>query len=847
MLHRGWVFTVAALALTTLAFAHDGDGKLRDRRPAYAGHGFTRARATNLGGAEKAMNLLGFQANGVQLMSWLPLADLKNGASSANSCWGHVSGSGREYAIIGVSNATVFVEITNPGAAQVVAAITGPTSLWRDVKSYGNYCYAASEGGSGIQVMDMSQIDSGIVTLVNTVTSGGDQATHTLAVDQTSGFLYRAGGNGNGLRVYSLANPANPTFVGQWQTKYVHEASVYTYTSGTYAGKQIAFCCGGYNNGWNSTGLDILDVTNKSNITVLGHISYSGAQYCHQGWLSDDKQYFYIDDEFDEGGAGFTKTYVIKVTNLSAPQHVNTFVNSSTAIGHNLYVRGNRLYAANYTSGLRVFDKTNQTSPTEIAYFDTWPDNDDNTFNGLWNNYPFFPSNVVIGSDIEKGLFVWWIGAPQLAVTFPNGYPTQVDPNGETVRVQIAPASGSSVQAGSEKLFYDVGQGWQSTPLVALGGNQYDALLPAGPCGTALRWYVGARSQNGWDWIEPQAGTIAPLSSVYAAALNVVATDAFETASGWTAGDPSDTATDGAWVRMDPYGTTAQADSDHTLTGTLCWVTGATPPHGGANQGDVDGGTTTLTSPAYDLAALAEPALSYWRWFHNSAGTFGNEDTLTVQISNDDGASWTTVETVGPTGPETSGNWYQHVVRVADFVAPTSTVRLRFVADDSQNDSLVEAGVDDVEVLDLQCPGTPQYYCVAKTNSQGCAPAISGSGFASASSAQSFVIGANDVLNQKFGLLFYGSTQASLAFQGGTLCVALPITRTSVQASGGSASGTDCSGSYAFDLNAWIQSGNDPSLVAGAQVCCQYWARDPQDPAGFATSLSNALKVVIEP
>ena len=129
----------------------------------------------------------------------------------------------------------------------------------------------------------------------------------------------------------------------------------------------------------------------------------------------------------------------------------------------------------------------------------------------------------------------------------------------------------------------------------------------------------------------------------------------------------------------------------------------------------------------------------------------------------------------------------------------------------------------------------------------GAGPAISSSGVASATSANPFLVDASDVLNQKFGLLFYGTTQAALAFQGGTLCMTLPVTRTNVQTSGGSASGTDCTGSYSFDVNAWIQGGSDPSLVAGVQMCCQYWMRDPQDPTGFATSLSNALEVTIAP
>src|SRR5690606_15988337 len=102
------------------------------------------------------------------------------------------------------------------------------SSLWRDMKVYGSSCYAVSERGGGIQVIDLSQIDAGIVTLTGDVTTGGSAATHTVTLDADSGFLYRCGGSGNGLRIYSLANPANPTYVASWSNRYVHEAQAVT-------------------------------------------------------------------------------------------------------------------------------------------------------------------------------------------------------------------------------------------------------------------------------------------------------------------------------------------------------------------------------------------------------------------------------------------------------------------------------------------------------------------------------------------------------------------------------------------------------------------------------------------
>jgi glycosylphosphatidylinositol phospholipase D len=161
--------------------------------------------------------------------------------------------------------------------------------------------------------------------------------------------------------------------------------------------------------------------------------------------------------------------------------------------------------------------------------------------------------------------------------------------------------------------------------------------------------------------------------------------------------------------------------------------------------------------------------------------------------------------------------------------------------------SLSDAGGTDSGVVDAYklFPTFPSSYCTGKLNSLGCTPTISVSGNASASSSTPFLVGASNVINQKSGLLFYSHGPTSALFQGGFKCVHDPIVRTLVQGSGGSASGSDCTGTYSFDFNAWIQSGGDSTLVAGAEVFGQYWSRDPLSPS--TTSLSNAVRFLINP
>ena len=387
---------------TSSVFAHPDDPKIKDRQLAVKADAFRLDRHI---GSTRAIG--GFESENVVLHSWLPLSELGN-PDSGNDCWGYVSPSGREYALMGTSSGTAIVEVTNPGDAQVIDILNGPNSLWRDIKTYGTYMYCVSEGGGGIQVFNLAGIDQGTIQTLN---SAGSGATHNVAIDTESGYLYRTGGTANGMYIYDLSNPAAPTQVGQWTDRYIHDVQVVTYTDGPFANRELAFCCAGFSGGWSDTGLTIVDVTNKSNPFVVSQTYYSNAEYCHQGWLSEDRQFFYINDELDEqSGGGPTTTRVIDVSDINNPTFVGTFTSGSSSVDHNLYTHNGMIFEANYRSGLRVFDASDPLNPTEYAYFDTYPNDDNASFNGLWSSYPYFPSGTVIGSDLERGLFVWRLG-----------------------------------------------------------------------------------------------------------------------------------------------------------------------------------------------------------------------------------------------------------------------------------------------------------------------------------------------------------------------------------------------------------------------------------------------------
>lgn len=685
---------------------HPGTEHLGTMQPPYVGPAYI--------GAAGGVPELAFPASGVRLMAWLPLGFFDVAAANANSCTGYTSPTGREYAVLGTQTGTGFVDITDPGAPVVIAHLVGPTSLWRDMKTFGRYCYSVSEGGGGIQVFDMNSIDSGVVTFVRSVTTGGTTATHTVHVNEESGYLYRCGGASSptlGIRIYNLnPDPSNPVFVSQWNNRYVHECQVVNWTTGALAGRELAFLfANDVSNGGNPR-VDILDVTNKAAITQVSQVSYPNGSFSHQGWLSPDRRYLYHNDELDENAFNiFSRTRIFDVSNPAAPTFVGFFANGLTNIDHNLYTKGNLIFESNYRAGLRIFDATNPLAPFEIAHFDTWIEDDLPSFNGLWNNYPYYNSGTIIGSDIEKGLFVWRMGPPELVFSFPDGNPALIPAQGGSIRVRITPAEGQSVQAGTPTFKFNAGAGEVSTPLVSLGGELYRANVPPLPCGSTFRYYFTAKSGAGLTAREPSTAPTTTHEATIGTTSNLGLSDEMEVNSGWTIGAPGDTATAGIWLRADPVGTSAQPEDDATpFPGIRCFVTGNGAPGGSVGAADIDGGATTLTSPTLNATAMPGVAvLKYARWYSNDKGADPNNDSMPIEVSNNNGASWVSLELVSQNG----AGWARKTFVIANTIAPTSQMRVRFVARDLGAGSVVEAAVDDLKIEYVDCSPPPPPFC----------------------------------------------------------------------------------------------------------------------------------------
>lgn len=846
------VTLLLAVVSASVATAHDGDPKVLDRQPAYPRKGWRNAGVA--AGPTVASSALSspqsqFARSNVTLFSWISLPEFGLPANATgSSCFGYTSPSGREYALMGHSGGMSIVEITQPGSPVIVTTIAGNASLWRDVRAHGHYAYVSTENNGGVQVVDLANLDSGVAPLVNTVVTGGSGNTHTLEINTASGFLYRCGGAGNGLRIYDLnQDPVNPPFVGQWADRYVHEAQVVS-----YPGREIAICCGGLNGGFTNTGIDIVDVTNKSAPVHLQHLDYGTPGYSHQAWLSPDRQFLYQNDETDT--RPFTRVFDASALGSATPTitYLTEFQNG-TSVDHNLYTKGTLLFEANYRSGLRVFDRSaSALAPSLVAYFDTYPADDGLGYNGLWNNYPYFPSGTVIGSDLERGLFVWWVGTPQLAFTFPDGLPTVIDPAGATLRVRITEDVAGRFVSGSAKLWWNAGGGWSSTNLVPLAGADHAAVFPPVPCGTNVKYYLAAQSQNGIVWTAPELAPEAFECVTAGFAALTTATYEFESAAGWSAGLAGDNATAGIWTRVTPIGTSAQPAEDHTEgTGTGCWVTQNGFSGAPVDSADVDGGTTSLRSPLADMSGPYTWTVSYWRWYSNDEGSAPGSDVFRVDLSNDNGGSWVNVETVGPAGVEASGGWFQHEFVVNSIVTPTSTMRLRFVASDLGADSVVEAAIDDVTITRVTCSGV-RSFCSGDGTATACPCAnagASGGGCANSQSASgrlstigNVVVGADtlQLLSAQTGIgtpqVFFqgtGLVNSGLGtpFGDGLWCVAGSILRLAVKSS-------DALGFARYPEATDPPVSVQGAVPAGATRAYQVWYRDA---GSFCTSATHNL------
>ncbi|MDZ7719729.1 MAG: choice-of-anchor B family protein [Balneolaceae bacterium] len=386
----------------------------------------------------------GFPCNNVSLYAHVDTSQLSGELLS--DIWGWIDPeTGKEYAIVGLNNGVDIVDVTDPSDPEVIGFIPEPNtsteksitfqahddgdglkenSAWRDMKVHKNTLYIVSEQASyGLQFFDLTllrEVENPPVEFseYGRYTEFGN--AHNIFVNENSEYLYVTGSTTGvlcaeqgGLHMIEISFPHQPKFAGCYVDEnaggfttsgYIHDTQcvIYSGPDADYQGKEICF------NSSEEVFL-ISDVTDKNDPATISMETYPGSSYIHQGWLSEDQRYFFMNDELDERyNHTNTRTYVWDLQDLDQPEMIGHYQHSTPGIDHNLYIKDDFMYQANYTAGLRVLDISDPTPAniSEVAYFDTTPQNESVTFGGLWSVYPWLLGDKIIVSDINQGLFI---------------------------------------------------------------------------------------------------------------------------------------------------------------------------------------------------------------------------------------------------------------------------------------------------------------------------------------------------------------------------------------------------------------------------------------------------------
>lgn len=657
------------------------------------------------------------------------------GQTLANVCgyWQN----GQEYALLGGSLGLIIVDITNPASPQQIVQIPGPNNLWKEIKVYGHYAYVTTEGGSGLQIVNLSGLPgSNLPSKFYTgdgAISGQLDEIHALHIDVTKGFLYLFGGNlfGGAAKVFDLKpDPYNPKYVGSFtDLGYIHDG---------FADNDTLYACH-----IEAGLLSAVDMSDKSNPVLLGTVQTPG-KFTHNAWITSDRKHVLTTDE---ATPSFLASY-----DVSDPSNMEELDRVSPNNGYGSYVHNTHIlndYAVTswYTDGVLTVDAHRPQNLVIVGRYDTWAASN-LAFDGCWGTFPFFPSGTVITSDIDPGqltvltptyqracylegrVFNACNGQPlagatvringssdpqKVVVTKANGiYRTgQRAPGNFTVTVSapgfppqtinitlatgvvteldvvldIGPATdifGTVTEAGTNAAVpgavVTLVSPITSYTLTSNGLGQFNLnCIPAGNyVATAGKWgYLDASVS-----VVPNTPTLIQLQKGYY--------DDFGLDLGWTTGG---TATRGFWEWGEPdgtqfWGTIINPDTDAPGDNNdLCYVTG----NGGGQPGndDVDDGFVSLISPVMKLAGFQDAIFSFYFWFYNGGGSGTPNDRMQVNLLK--GAQTIPLLTI----TESQSAWrYSGEINLGNFTTMSDNMRIEFIVRDDNPGHLVEGAVD---------------------------------------------------------------------------------------------------------------------------------------------------------
>jgi choice-of-anchor B domain-containing protein len=317
---------------------------------------------------------------------------------SYSDVWAFVGSDGREYALLAswLDGGLNVIDVT--GTVPVLEEHVPMNGDGSDIEAYGNYAYITSNFSPTL-IVDLSNPTNPAPVR----TFGGD--FHTLSI--ADGYLY---GNGSGgVMIYSLANPTNPVFVGDYDPYYVHDILVRgntMYTAGIYG-----------------DGIDIVDISNKANPVLIERFNYPGSG-AHNICSDPSGSYLYVGDEIGSGNW----TRIFDVRDPHNVEQVGEIIVDPNSVVHNCHTKDNLLYLAHYDRGVWVFDISDPVNPVQVGFYETGVSS-----SGIWTVNPHLPSGKILASDMSNGLLV-------LRLDLPQGVTAGIEPVGSTT---IPPGGGS--------------------------------------------------------------------------------------------------------------------------------------------------------------------------------------------------------------------------------------------------------------------------------------------------------------------------------------------------------------------------------------------------------------------
>lgn len=306
--------------------------------------------------------------------------------------WQYVDSAGNEYALVGASTGIDIYDVTIPITPNLVLSVPGNNSNWREVKTWGNYAYVTTEGidtvnaaNNGLQIINLSYLpDSAPSKIWRGDGAITDQLQRGHTVTAVNGYVYVNGGNlaTGGVIIADLNDPWNPHYVGQYSLHYVHDCYV--------RGNKLWAC------EVTPGQFSVLDITAPSNPVVLASQPALGI-ICHNGWLSDDSNYFFATVEVP--GAPLVAYDVSNVNNIT-PVDIYFSTDSASHEVHNVRVLNDFLVNACYGSQVTIVDAGRPHNLIQVGnYF---------TGTGLcWDVTPYLPSGNILATDKSGGFYVF--------------------------------------------------------------------------------------------------------------------------------------------------------------------------------------------------------------------------------------------------------------------------------------------------------------------------------------------------------------------------------------------------------------------------------------------------------